>query len=369
MSENKRTATAGVKLLAFVAVASVLTGILGVAIANRTFGPTTEYRAVFDDATSLLEGDEVRVSGVRVGQVTGVELVERDQARTQNVSATAEPGKAPKGSMQALVSFTVEETGPFAQGMPKSTQAQIRYRNLIGTRYLALSQGAGPSGEMLEPGQSLPDSQTEEALDLTVLFNGFRPLFNALEPGDVNQLSMEIIKVLQGEGGTINSLLSHVASLTNTLADRDEVIGRVITNLSEVLGTVAARTDQTSRLIKELNGFVSGVADDRVAIFDALDSLNTLSDVTADLLVDARPALKTDIDGLNELTRTLADDGDVIDKGLKETRERLEKLGRTSSYGSWFNYYLCSMDARIVLPGAPAYYTPKLVNDNARCKQ
>ncbi|MDX6738282.1 MCE family protein [Actinocorallia sp. A-T 12471] len=351
MSENRRTATAGVKLLVFVAVASVLTGMLGVAIANRSFGPTTEYRAVFKDATSLLEGDEVRVSGVRVGQVTGVKLLSREDEQF------------------AEVSFSVEETGPFVDGLPASTKAQIRYRNLIGTRYLALSEGAGTPGQMLKAGGSLPVEQTTPALDLTVLFNGFRPLFNALQPGDVNQLSMEIIKVLQGEGGTINSLLSHVASLTNTLADRDEVIGRVITNLSEVLTTVADRTDQTSRLIKELNGFVSGVAGDRVAIFDALDSLNTLSDVTADLLVDARPSLKTDIDGLNELTRTLADNGKVIDKNLGDTRDRLEKLGRTSAYGSWFNYYLCSMDARIVLPGAPAYYTPKLVNDNARCKQ
>ncbi|ROO91188.1 phospholipid/cholesterol/gamma-HCH transport system substrate-binding protein [Actinocorallia herbida] len=348
MSENRRTATAGVKLLVFVAVASLLTGMLGVAIANRAFGPTTEYRAVFTDATSLLEGDEVRVSGVRVGQVTGIEL---------------------KDGTHALVSFTVEQTGPFVAGLPKSTRAQIRYRNLIGTRYLALSEGAGTPGEMLKAGDALPLGQTTPALDLTVLFNGFRPLFSALEPGDVNQLSMEIIKVLQGEGGTINSLLSHVASLTNTLADRDEVIGRVITNLSEVLGTVSDRTDQTNRLVRELNGFVSGVSGDRTAIFDALDSLNTLSDVTANLLVDARPSLKTDIDGLNELTRTFADNGKVLDTNLGETRERLEKLGRTSSYGSWFNYYLCSMDARIVLPGAPAYYTPKLVNDNARCKQ
>jgi len=201
-----------------------------------------------------------------------------------------------------------------------------------------------------------------------VLFNGFRPLFKALDAEEVNRLSFEIIKVLQGEGGTINSLLTHVASLTNTLADRDEVIGRVITNLSEVLGTISDRTDQTSRLIKELQSFVSGVSEDREAILDSLASLNTLSGVTADLLKDARPSLRSDIDGLNELTRTLAKDTKLIDETIDSATERLEMLGRTSSYGSWFNYYLCSMDARIVLPGAPAYYTPKIVNDNARCK-
>lgn len=347
MSENKQTLTAGLKLLAFVAVTSLLTGLLAVTIANVRFVDSREYGAIFSDATGLLEGDEVRVAGVRMGQVTGVELY--------------------KGSL-AKVTFTVDRSGPFVSGLPKGTLAQIRYRNLVGQRYLALSEGPGNSNEMLAEKGVLPLEQTEPALDLTVLFNGFRPLFKALDAEEVNRLSFEIIKVLQGEGGTINSLLTHVASLTNTLADRDEVIGRVITNLSEVLGTISDRTDQTSRLIKELQGFVSGVSEDREAILDSLSSLNTLSGVTADLLKDARPSLRSDIDGLNELTRTLAKDTKLIDETIDSAAERLEMLGRTSSYGSWFNYYLCSMDARIVLPGAPAYYTPKIVNDNARCK-
>ena len=348
MSENRRTVSDGIKLLAFVLFTSLLTGVLAVTIANVRFTESREYGAVFTDATGLLEGDEVRVAGVRLGKVTSVELY--------------------KGSL-AQVRFELDRSGPFVSGLPKGTLAQIRYRNLVGQRYLALSEGPGASNEMLGAGELLPVEQTEPSLDLTVLFNGFRPLFKALDAEDVNQLSYEIIKVLQGEGGTINSLLTHVASLTNTLADRDEVIGRVITNLSEVLGTVADRTDQTSRMIKELQGFVSGVAGDREAIFDSLESLNTLSGVTADLLKDARPSLKSDIDGLSELTRTLGDKSKTIDTTIEQTTDRLEKLNRISSYGSWFNYYLCSMDARIVLPGAPAYYTPKLVNENARCKQ
>ena len=72
-----------------------------------------------------------------------------------------------------------------------------------------------------------------------MLFNGFRPLFTALNPDDVNKLAYEIIQVLQGEGGTVASLLRRTASLTNTLADRDAVIGRVITNLNSVLATLA----------------------------------------------------------------------------------------------------------------------------------
>jgi phospholipid/cholesterol/gamma-HCH transport system substrate-binding protein len=348
VSENRRTVVDGIKLTVFVAFCSLITGVLAITIANHRFGPTTDYKAIFTDSSGLLKGDEVRVAGVRIGQINDIKL---------------------HAGTQAEVHFSVEKTGPFTGGVPASTLAQIRYRNLIGQRYLSLSEGPGASNTVLPVNGTLPVAQTQPALDLTALFNGFRPLFQALNPEDVNKLSLEIVKVLQGEEGTINSLLTHVASLTNTLADRDEVIGRVITNLSEVLGTISDRTDQTNALLKELSGFVSGVADDKKAIFDSLDSLNTLTGVTGNLLAKARPSIQTDVDGLNELTRTLADNDDVLDKTFKNMRIRLEKLDRTTSYGGWFNYYLCSLDARIVLPGAPAYFTPKIVNDNARCKQ
>ena len=71
-----------------------------------------------------------------------------------------------------------------------------------------------------------------------MLFNGFKPLFQALSPADINQLSYEIVQVFQGEGGTLESLLGHTASVTNTLADRDQVISD--------LSTTSARCSTTS---------------------------------------------------------------------------------------------------------------------------
>ena len=83
-------------------------------------------------------------------------------------------------------------------------------------------------------GQVIPVSRTAPAVDLTALFNGFKPLFQALTPADVNKFALEIIQTLQGEGGTVDSLLTQTASLTNTVADRDAVIGQVIDNLITV---------------------------------------------------------------------------------------------------------------------------------------
>ena len=75
-----------------------------------------------------------------------------------------------------------------------------------------------------------------------MLFNGFKPLFQALSPSDVNELSYEIIQVFQGQGGTLNGMLAHTASITQTLANRDQVIGQLITNLNSVLDHVGSAT-------------------------------------------------------------------------------------------------------------------------------
>ena len=189
---------------------------------------------MFTDVTGLNKGDDVRIAGVRYGQVKGVKVTSDHNAQ---------------------VTFTVKKDLP----LTTTTLAAVRYLNLVGQRYLALNEGAG-GAPPLRPGGVIPRANTTPPLDLTVLFNGFRPLFQALSPQDVNQLSFEVIQVLQGEGGTIDELLAHTASLTNTIADRDAVVGDVITNLNTVLSTIEQRDTGLSDLILQLQRLVSGLS-------------------------------------------------------------------------------------------------------------
>ena len=174
-----------------------------------------------------------------------------------------------------------------------STEAQIRYRNLVGQRYIALTRGRRVAARRLQPRAARSRcAQTQPALDLTVLFNGFKPLFAALNPEDVNQLRLRDHPDAAGRGRHRRTrLLAHTASLTTTLADRDEVIGRAIDNLNAVLGTRRrARRPQLSTLIAELQRFVSGLAEDREAIGASLTNIADLAEATAGLLKDVRPA-------------------------------------------------------------------------------
>jgi phospholipid/cholesterol/gamma-HCH transport system substrate-binding protein len=338
-----KTTSSLIKLIVFIVVTVLATGVLAATIGNFRFGGSTAYRALFTDATGLMKGDDVRIAGVRVGEIDGVSVTRHGDRSL------------------ALVSFSVQSDRPLAE----STLAQIRYRNLVGQRYVALSEGAG-SGERLGANGTIPLRQTQPALDLTVLFNGFKPLFAALNPEDVNAFAMEIIKTLQGEGGNINSLLGHTASLTSTLADRDEVIGRTVDNLNQVLGTVDERDKQLDTLIVELQRFVSGLAQDREAIGASLTNIANLADATSQLVEQGRPAIRSDVEQLGKVAGTLDDNKAIVDGVLKRLPGKLNTITRTATYGSWFNFYLCDFEGRIILSNVTAF-SPNYHSSAARC--
>ena len=316
------------KLVVFALVTILASYVLIATITNAGYGAQTAYRAQFTDVAGLVTGDEVRIAGVRVGQVTSIEVAQ-DAGNT-----IAEVGLDVSSDVR----------------LPAGVQALIRYRNLVGQRYVALTEGDGSAGRTLAADGVIPLAHTKPALDLTTLFGGFQPLFQALSPDDVNRLSYEVIQVFQGEGGTVQSLLGHVASLTSSLADKDAVIGSVIDNLNSVVGTVAARDQQLSDLVVSLQQFVSGLSADRDAIFDSLQTIDGLAVATTDLLSQARAPLAADITSLGDLSGNLADTGDVLESFLQRAPTKIDLLTRTAINGSWFNFYLCSASGLVTLP-------------------
>ncbi|MFJ8079839.1 MCE family protein [Streptomyces sp. NPDC096205] len=343
MRSSQSTAAPLVKFALFAVVTLAATALLAATIGGFSLTPKHTYHAVFSDVTGVAEGDDVRVAGVRVGEVEGVRVKDRTLAE---------------------VTFTVSERRPLLT----STRAVIRYRNLVGQRYIALTEGVG-DGTRLSPGATIPLSRTQPALDLNALLNGFKPLFAALSPEDVNQLATEIVRTLQGEGGTVRSLLAHTASLTTTLAGRDKLIGSVIDNLNSVLETLDKRGGRFSGLLKELRRLISGLSADRKPIGESLVSIGDLTEATSGLLADARPPLKDDIAELTELTGTLNANEKTVEGVLKRLPNKLNELTGTASYGSWFNFYLCDFDGRIVLPRTERVIRPELHVARARCAE
>jgi len=325
---NAVTTAAAIKLGIFTVVSVLVTGLLAVIMGNLSIGARNEYQAIFTSATSLEKGDDVRVAGVNVGEVKKVEHYKRSMAKvTFKVAADVH--------------------------LTTASRAEIRFLNLVGDRYLALEQGKGAGdAEPLHDGGRIPVGHTKPALDLTTLFNGFKPLFAALSPKQVNELSLNLVQVLQGEGGTVRSLLDHTASLTTTLADKDKLIGEVITNLSETLSTVDQRHQQLSSLVVELKDWMTDLARDRDTLGSSLDNISQLTVTVADFLHRGRPLLKEDIAALRSLAKLLnkPENRKNLSSLLDRMPETMQDQTRTGTYGSWYQYYICGVSANIRLP-------------------
>lgn len=342
-SRNTTTAVAAVKLGVFVLASLLVTGLLAAIMGSFGFGSQDEYRAVFSSASMLEEGDDVRVAGVSVGEVTGVEIKDRNDAE---------------------VTFEVKSDVPLTE----ASRAEIRYLNLVGARYMSLSQGSQGSqgGGRLPDGATIPKSRTTPALNLTELFNGFQPLFQALTPEDVNALAANLIAVFQGEGGTIKSLLNQVGSLSNTLANRDQLIASVINNLTRTLETVDGRHEELGELLTSLNTWMSDLADDKDVIGDSVGQVAEMADELATLLIRVRPHAKADIAELRRVLLYLnrPENQAFMSETINRLPTTLRRQARIGSHGSWYNYYLCDFDGKITLPSlGPTLDNAPVINE------
>jgi phospholipid/cholesterol/gamma-HCH transport system substrate-binding protein len=308
------------KLVVFVAVSVLATVIVTASLLNLSSQPQVGYAARFTNASGLQPGDFVDIAGVQIGTVTGVRLQ----------------------GHQALVNFTADRDQP----LTTTTRADIEYANLLGQQLLSLR--AGPSGgRPLRSGDVIPPSRTAPALDLTSIFNGFQPLFDALTPQQVNELTASIIEVFQGEAGTVSSLVSQTASLTENLAQRQQLIGDVITNLSTVAGTLDTHDQQLVTMIDQFDGLVTGLAGERMQLGTTIQSVSGLTNAVSNLLSESQPALNGTINALVSASQTAAQDQSGFDGVLVNLPAFIETLDKVASSGSYLSVYLCNLTVNV----------------------
>lgn len=332
-----------VKVIVFVVTLGLLTAGVGVTMGNFRFDDTDEYHAVFENLSGLTSGSDVRAVGVTVGTVTDTAL---------------------QDDRTVLVTFTASTAVP----LTTTTEATIRYKNLTGDRYLDLTRGAKP-GRPLAPGGAIPVDRTKPALDLDELYGGFKPLLRGLDPKQVNELSSSLIAVFQGQSGAVNSLLSQVATLTSTLADRDRVIGRVINNLASVLSTVDERSAQFSELIVQLQRLISGLAKDRHRLGRSLDRTAQLATDVTGFLRELRPEFRGAVKQTGRVAAALNLEPEKIDHYLQNVPRVQQLVGRGGAYGSFFNFYLCSLQLKVTGPDGNPMLLPALFDETSpRCQ-
>jgi phospholipid/cholesterol/gamma-HCH transport system substrate-binding protein len=335
MLERNRGSLIGVA--AFAVGALLLTMLVAGTLVGSS-GPTQNYRAMFRDASGLIPGDDVRIAGVRVGKVKAVDLV---------------------GS-KAMVTFSVARD----QRIYSATTASIEFLNLLGTRYVDL-QTRTP-GQALPSGSTLDLSHTREGLDLTAIFNAFRPLFDAIRPTDVNELAANIVQVLQGQGPSLQRLSEQTALLTQNLVDRDQIIGSVMTNLTDVLETLDGHRQEFRSTVRELNDLTEVIADNREEIGDTVDGLQGVVTSFASLLDDGADSVNRDVKALAVWADSFASVTPLIASGLLDTQELLTGYITTLGLGSYLNTYVC--ESAIKVTGGPKIDLAPTDLQSKRCK-
>ena len=316
----KITGTA-IKLGAFSVVLMFFTAMIVVVFGQMRFDRTSTYSAEFNNVSGLRSGQFVRASGVEIGKVKDIQLID--------------------GGHRLRVDLAVDHSVPLYQ----STTAQIRYLNLIGDRYLELKRGDGEGADrVLPPGGFIPLSRTSPALDLDALIGGFKPLFRALDPEKVNNIATSIITVFQGQGGTINDILDQTAQLTSRIAERDEAIGEVVNNLNIVLDTTVKHRKDLDQTLDNFEKLISGLNGHAEPLAAGVADISNGAATVADLLADNRTLLHKTLNYLEPIQQPIIDQHDLYDDQLRRTPVALNMIGRAvGNYGDWANFYLCDL--------------------------
>lgn len=338
-----RHSSTALKFGAFGITMLLVTAALFAILGQYRTGSTNTYSAVFTDASSLKAGDSVRVAGIRVGTVDSIEL------RPDNT---------------VVIGFDADPDVVLTTG----TKVVVRYLDLVGNRYLEIVDNPG-STKIQQAGTQIPSDRTEPALDLDLLLGGLKPVIQGLNAQNVNALTNSLIQILQGQGGTMESLMAQTTSFTTALADNGQTVQQLIDNLNNVVATVAKDGDKFSGAVTRLQQLITGLSQERDPIGDAISALDNGTGSLAELMTQTRPPLAGTVDQLNRMATLLDNDKDKarMDLALQKAPANYRKLVRLGAYGSFINQYLCGMNVRVTdLQGRTAYF-PWIMQNTGRC--
>ena len=332
-----------IKFSVFMAVAAVITGYLVIVTGEIRPGGREDYRALFTNISGLRTGDQVRVASVPVGRVKQIDV------RPDNT---------------VLVTFDVEKS----IALNTSTTATVRYRNLIGDRFLELDR-PDPDAPTLRSGATISRGKTSSALDLDTLLNGFKPLFVGLNAAQINELSTQLVAVLQGQTSAITTLLSTVGRVTQTIGDRQALIGQVVNNLDTVLGTIDDRRDVLGSLIDQLSQLVGGLDRQDTRILDAAGDISVFANDAAALLAQVRGDLTPTLHQLTVAAGQVNQQAATLDEVLGRLPTHYQTVQQSASYGNFFNFFLCGIRLQITDDNGSPVQTPWIRSDLQRCSR
>ena len=303
-----------VKFGLFVALCMVFLLYLAITIGNTTLGglfgrgpDTNTISASFDDVTGLLVGDNVKVAGVPVGKVTGIDVEAGEAVVTMEVKADRK--------------------------LPSDSSAAVRWRNLIGQRFVYLFPGDSPV--TLGDGDRI--TETRSVIDLGELFNRLGPIVATIDERQVNEFLDTITTALEGNEADISQALDDLAFVVKGLGERDEAIGRLIENLEVVAGTVADRDAQIETMLENLGSLSRTFSDNTQLLETAILEIGAFNRDLSTTLSSNRTEIDRLLTSLDNTLGTVEAQLGPVETALDRLDENAAATFRSSRHGAFLN--------------------------------
>ena len=277
-------------------------------------GSGDPYHAAFTEAGGIRKDDDVRIAGVRVGKVTGIEL---------------------DGS-HVRVDFKINADAAFGP----QTAASIRMKTLLGQKYLALE----PKGKgQLASDSEIPLGRTISSYDIV---NAFADLTTTTERIDTGQLAGSLDTMateFRDSPAHVKSALSGLSRLSRTIASRDGDLRTLLARANSVSATVASRNATTAKLIKDADLLLVELEARRAAIHTLFTNTSNLAIQLTGLVQDNRVALKPALGQLNTVLALLTKHEQDLDTTIARLAPFTRVYANTLGNGRWFDTYVSNL--------------------------
>jgi phospholipid/cholesterol/gamma-HCH transport system substrate-binding protein len=299
----------------FVVASVVLTWWIAGEITGSGPDGSIELTARFGDVSGLVAGDDVRLGGLPVGNVEGVEVVDGD----------------------AVVEFTVDEEIE----VPADSTIAVRWRNLIGQRYLALRPGEARA--RLADGDQV--DRADDVVDLGRIVNQLSPLAQAVGPDQVNRIMESLVVAFEGNEAAFDDLTADLTSLAGALEERTDLLGQMQQDYAAIGDAIASRDRQIADMVTNLTS-ISGTLDatDRL-VERALDEFARFAQGTEQLLVRAEQDLGAVLQQLPALTGTVRTEIGTIEEALRGLPQMMASVLPAINRGPYLRVNLLCLTA------------------------
>ena len=275
-------------------------------------GGGDRYSAAFTEAGGIRDGDDVRVAGVKVGDITGVEL---------------------DGS-HVRVDFRVTDD---EIGFGPQTGASIRIKTLLGEKYLSLEpRGSG----QLEEGSEIPLTRTVSSYDV---ISAFSDLTTTTEQVDTEQLaaSLDVLATeFKDTPANVRAALDGMSRLSATIADRDARLRELLRAANSVTGTVAEQNAVVDRLIDDADLLLVELEKRREAIHTLFQNTSALAKEVTGLVRDNRAELKPALEELKKVLAVLQKHDEYLQRTIASMAPFTRVFANTLGTGPWFDTYI-----------------------------